>query len=142
VPQIIEMLAPPGQMTIRLADDLPVIQGDPVRLTQVFQNLLSNAVKFMDKPDGQITVGCVDAGARWTFRVEDNGPGIDARHHERIFQIFQTGAPRDESESTGIGLTVVKKIVEFYGGRVWVESEPGQGSRFYFTWPKRPEDQE
>ena len=137
VPQVIEMLMPPAQLAIRVEPFLPVIYGDPVRITQVFQNLLSNAVKFMDKPAGAVTVGCEDAGAAWTFRVTDNGPGIDARHHERIFRIFQTHAPAQQTESTGIGLTVVKKIVELYGGRIWLESTPGQGSRFSFTWPKR-----
>lgn len=136
VPQVIAMLMPPSRITIRLIEELPVIYGDPIRIMQVFQNLLNNAVKFMDKPDGQITVHCEDTGDLWTFHVEDNGPGIDPRHHERIFQIFQTNTLPDQNESTGIGLTVVKKIVELYGGRVWVESTPGQGSRFSFTWPK------
>ena len=72
----------------------------------------------------------------WTFRVEDNGPGIEAHQHERIFQMFQTNGPQNEDESPGIGLAVVKKTVELYGGRIWLDSAPGQGSRFYFTWPK------
>ena len=88
VPQVIAMLMPPARITIQLVYNLPVIYGDPIRVTQVFQNLLSNAVKFMDKPDGQIRVSCEDTGTLWTFHVEDNGPGIDPRHHERIFQIF------------------------------------------------------
>ncbi|GAK55615.1 multi-sensor signal transduction histidine kinase [Candidatus Vecturithrix granuli] len=142
VPQVIAMLMPPARITIRLIEELPVIYGDPIRIMQVFQNLLNNAVKFMDKPDGQITVHCEDTGALWTFHVEDNGPGIDPRHHERIFQIFQTNTSPDQSESTGIGLTVVKKIVELYGGRVWVESTVGQGSRFSFTWPKQSGDRQ
>ena len=135
VPQVIDMLSPPPHITIRIEQTLPVVHGDPIRITQVFQNLLNNAIKFMDKPDGQITIDCVDSGEVWVFGVEDNGPGIEPRHHERIFHIFQSCTPRDERESTGIGLTVVKKIVEFYGGRIWVESEPGRGSRFLFTWP-------
>lgn len=135
--QVIAMLMPPAGMTIGLAHELPAISGDPIRVTQVFQNLLNNAVKFMDKPDGQINIDCEDNGDLWIFWVEDNGPGIDPRHHERIFQIFQTNMPPDQYESTGIGLTVVKKIVELYGGRIWVESTVGQGSRFSFTWPKQ-----
>ncbi len=138
VSQAIDMLMPPAHIAIRIDQPLPVIHGDPIQLTQVFQNLLSNAVKFMDKPAGAITVVGEDAGDMWVFRVDDNGPGIDPRHHERIFKIFQSGAPRDDRDSTGIGLAVVKKIVEIAGGRVWVESTPGQGSRFSFTWPKRP----
>lgn len=137
VSQVIEMLMPPAHITIRLENTLPVIRGDPVQITQVFQNLLSNAMKFLDKPTGKIAVASEDAGKSWIFRVEDNGPGIEPRHHERIFKIFQSGTPQTNRDSTGIGLAVVKKIVEFYGGRVWVESTIGQGSRFYFTWPKR-----
>ncbi len=137
VSQTIDMLMPPAHIAIRCEQPLPVIHGDPVLLTQVFQNLLSNAVKFMDKPAGAITVAGEDAGDMWIVRVADNGPGIDPRQHERIFNIFQSGAPRDDPDSTGIGLAVVKKIVECSGGRVWVESAPGHGSRFSFTWPKR-----
>jgi signal transduction histidine kinase len=103
---------------------------------QVFQNLLSNAVKYMDKPQGEVRVGCVEEDGFWKFSVADNGPGIEERHFERIFKIFQTLSPQDEFESTGIGLTVIKKIVELYGGKVWVQSKVGQGSTFFFTLPK------
>ena len=72
----------------------------------------------------------------WHFSVTDNGPGIDAEYFEKIFKMFQTLVPRDEFESTGVGLTLVKKIVDLYSGRVWVESEVGQGSTFHFTYPK------
>ncbi|GAK60122.1 multi-sensor signal transduction histidine kinase [Candidatus Vecturithrix granuli] len=137
VSQVIEVLMPPAHITIRLENTLPIVHGDPIQLMQVFQNLLSNAMKFMDKPIGKITVASEDAGDMWIFRIEDNGPGIEPRHHERIFKIFQSGTARDARESTGIGLAVVKKIIELYGGRVWVESTPGHGSRFSFTWPKR-----
>lgn len=142
VPHVIEMLMPPAQISIRVEGALPTIYGDPTQIMQVFQNLLSNAVKFIDKPNGQIIVGCTNTGAHWTFRVEDNGPGIDARHHDRIFKIFQTNVPQNQRESTGIGLTIVKKIVELHGGRIWVESIVGQGSRFLFTWPKRADQAE
>jgi len=104
---------------------------------QVFQNLLSNAVKYMDKPQGQIRIGCVEDDGFWRFSIADNGPGIDEKHFEKIFQIFQTLSPRDETESAGVGLTVVKKIVELYGGRIWVQSEIGKGTTFFFTLPKQ-----
>ena len=91
----------------------------------------------MDKPEGSITVACEDQGGVWRFRVTDNGPGIEEKYFERIFKIFQTLAPKDEYESTGVGLTLVKKIVELYGGKVWVESHIGQGSTFLFTWPRQ-----
>jgi signal transduction histidine kinase len=137
VAEVIDILAPPERIQIAPEPDLPVILGDRTRITQVFQNLLDNALKFMDKPTGLITIRCVDAGSFWTFSVTDNGSGIDARHHERIFRIFQTITPRDERENTGIGLSIVKKIVELYGGKIWVESELGKGSTFFFTFPKK-----
>jgi light-regulated signal transduction histidine kinase (bacteriophytochrome) len=90
----------------------------------------------MDKPQGLITVNCADDGQFWKFSVSDNGPGIAEKHYQKIFRIFQTLTPRDEFESTGIGLTVIKKIVELYAGRIWVESEVGHGSTFFFTFPK------
>ena len=132
---IVDTVAPPAHIRIDLENELPTIECEKTRITQVFQNLVSNAVKYMDKPEGRITVGCVRDGDFWRFHVADNGPGIDEKHFERIFRIFQTLAPRDEFESTGVGLTLVKKIVEMYGGQVWVESEPGRGSTFYFTLP-------
>ncbi|MEK6559248.1 MAG: ATP-binding protein, partial [Planctomycetota bacterium] len=99
------------------------------------QNLISNAVKYMDKPEGEIKIECSKEGNYWKFAVADNGPGIEEKYFEKIFQIFQTLKPRDEVESTGIGLSIVKKIVEMYGGKVWVESKVDCGSTFYFTLP-------
>jgi two-component system sensor kinase FixL len=137
LPEVIANLEVPGHISIEIQPDLPVVPTDVTRITQVFQNLLSNAIKYMDKPEGQIRVTCEDQGDAWKFRVSDNGPGIEEKHFERIFKIFQTLAPKDEYESTGVGLTLVKKIVELYGGKVWVESVVGQGSTFLFTWPKQ-----
>jgi len=137
VPTVIDMLAPPENITITVENELPTIECEQTRIMQVFQNLLSNAVKYMDKPKGQIKVGCVEEDGFWKFSVADNGPGIEEKHFERIFKIFQTLTPRDEFESTGIGLTVIKKIVELYGGQIWVESKLGQGSTFFFTLPKQ-----
>jgi nitrogen-specific signal transduction histidine kinase len=137
VPEIIENLGAPEHIAIHIESDLPTVDTDPTRITQVFQNLLSNAIKYMDKPQGRIAVACAEQDACWQFRVSDNGPGIEAKDFERIFKLFQTLGPRDDSESTGIGLTVAKKIVELYGGRIWVESELSQGSTFFFTFPKR-----
>jgi signal transduction histidine kinase len=136
LPEIIDMLAPPANIKISVVTELPTIKCEETRITQVFQNLLSNAVKYMDKPEGLIKVACAEDGEFWKFSVADNGPGIEKKHWERIFKIFQTLAPRDEFESTGIGLTVVKKIVELYGGGIWLESEFGQGTTFFFTFPK------
>jgi PAS domain S-box-containing protein len=136
VEEVIALLAPPQHIQVSVVGELPKVVGEPARLAQVFQNLLSNAIKFMDKPQGKIEVGCVDEGTYHRFSVADNGPGMAAQYHDKIFQIFQTLAPRDEMENTGIGLALVKKIVEAWGGRVWLESAEGQGSTFYFTLPK------
>jgi len=137
VPEIIDTIAPPENIAITIENELPVVECQETRIMQVFQNLLSNAVKYMDKPKGKIKVSCVEEAGFWKFSVADNGPGIKEKHFERIFQIFQTLSPRDEFESTGIGLTVVRKIVELYGGKIWVESKPGEGSTFFFTLPRQ-----
>ena len=102
----------------------------------MFQNLLGNAILHMERPDGEVTVSCRQTGGFWEFCVSDNGVGIDERHFERIFRIFQSLKSRDEQESTGIGLALVKKIVETGGGHVHLVSEKGRGSKFYFTIPK------
>jgi len=137
VSEVIEMIAPPENIEITVENEMPVVECEETRIMQVFQNLLSNAVKYMDKPQGQITIGCVQENGFWKFSVADNGPGIEEKHFEKIFQIFQTLSPRDEFESTGVGLSVVKKIVELFGGKIWVESKPGEGSTFFFTLPKQ-----
>lgn len=134
--EIVDSLAPPDHIQIQIPSTLPTITADRTRITQVFQNLISNAIKFLDKPHGMITIDFTESGSYWIFKVIDNGPGIAPQHHERIFQIFQTLQSRDQVESTGIGLTLVKKIVEWYGGEIWVESTVGQGSTFCFTLPK------
>lgn len=137
VPEIIDLIAPPPNISITIENELPEIICEPTRITQVFQNLLSNAVKYMDKPQGIIRVGCVEENGYWKFNVADNGPGIEEKYFEKVFQMFQTLSPRDEFESTGVGLTVIKKIVEMYGGKIWIESEPGKGSNFIFTFLKQ-----
>jgi len=137
VAEVIDTVAPPENIEIIVENELPVIECEETRIIQVFQNLLSNAVKYMDKPQGQIVIGCVEENGFWKFSVTDSGPGIEEKHFERIFRIFQTLLPRDEFESTGVGLTVVKKIVELYGGNIWVESKLGEGCTFFFTLPKQ-----
>ncbi|MDC8773110.1 ATP-binding protein [Roseateles albus] len=131
----IELLAPPPHLMIELNGTLPSVQIDPFKAQQLFQNLLSNAIKYMDKAAGRVTVSCAVIGPMWQFTVADNGPGIEARFFDKIFQLFQTLSPRDKVESTGVGLALVKKIVELEGGRVWVESTPGEGAAFHFTLP-------
>jgi PAS domain S-box-containing protein len=144
VRQVIEALEPPPGIEVRIQGKLPEIVYDRTHIEQLFQNLISNAVKYMGRPQGQVTVACADRGDCWEFSVSDTGEGIPPEHFDRIFKIFQTLRPRDEMESTGIGLTIVKKVVEQYAGRIWVESEVGRGSVFRFTVPKslRPDDLE
>ena len=142
VENIIEVIDPPENIEVQVLCKLPTIVAEKTRVEQVFQNLISNAVKYMDKPVGKININCVENGDYWLFSIKDNGPGIEEKHFKKIFQIFQTLASRDEIESTGVGLSLVKKIVELYGGKVWVDSEVGKGSTFYFTFPKIIEQNE
>jgi len=135
--EVIDLLAPPEHITLRIERPLPTLVFERAHLHQLFQNLLSNAIRFMDKSKGEIKVNCVGEGAYWKFSIQDNGAGIDKKYHERIFRLFETLAAHDETESTGIGLALVKKIVERAGGKVWVESQLGQGSTFFFTLPRQ-----
>jgi PAS domain S-box-containing protein len=135
---VIDSLAPPEQFTVNMPPDLPTLTAKQLRLRQVFANLMSNAIKYNDKPEGRMDVTVQDQGAMYEFAVADNGPGIEPRYHQKIFSVFQTLQARDKVESTGIGLSIVKKIIETEGGSITVESEIGQGCTFRFTWPKHP----
>ena len=140
MPEVIESLAPPDHVQIIVESALPIVTGSRTRLIQVFQNLLSNALKFMDKPAGEIHITCIDQDDQWQFSIADNGPGIEERYFEKIFQPFQALTHRDDVESTGLGLTVVKRIIETWGGRIWPVSTVGEGTTFYFTLPKKVSD--
>lgn len=139
VAEIIGEIAIPENFEITVEQTLPTMRYERLRLKQVFQNLLSNAVKYMDKPRAQIRIGCTEESGFWKFSVADNGCGIKEPYLEKIFEIFQTLSSRDKTESTGIGLTIVKKIVELYGGKAWATSKIGEGSTFFFTLPKTTE---
>lgn len=136
VSKVISDMGIPENIEVTIENELPVVLFDGTRISQVFQNLIDNAVKYMDKPQGRIKIGCVEEDGQFKFSVSDNGPGIDERYFEKIFQIFQTLTRRDEKEATGIGLALVKKIIEIHGGKIWVESKIGHGSTFFFTLPK------
>ncbi len=142
VKDIVGMISPPSNIEIVIEDNLPNILSETTLLHEIFQNLIDNAIKYMDKTQGVINIGCIDESTHWVFKVADNGPGIEEGDFDNIFKIFKTLSKSDDIESTGIGLALVKKIVERKGGRIWVESKPGSGSTFIFSIPKAPEDVE
>jgi light-regulated signal transduction histidine kinase (bacteriophytochrome) len=118
-------------------DPLPKVMADPLQLGQVLQNLISNAIKFHGDEKPHIHISAEQKEKEWVFSVNDNGIGIPAEYSERIFEIFQRLHNKKEYPGTGIGLATCKKIVERHGGRIWVKSEPGKGSTFYFTIPNK-----
>ena len=132
--ELVEFLAPPADVTIRIAPDLPVIESERVPFEQVFRNLLSNAISYRREGDAHVNVSVEDGGDCWEFLVADDGPGIPPSQQERIWKLFHTSRP---GEGTGLGLALVKRLVEARHGRVTVRSTPGQGSEFRVRWPKR-----
>lgn len=135
VSDVIDWVGPPQTFSIHVEPGMPVLQTDKLRLQQVLTNLIENAVKHHRTPSGKVTVGCRRQDRFYRFSVTDDGPGIEPRYQDRIFAIFQTLLPRDEVEGTGIGLSLVKKVVESKGGKVGVDSASGKGATFWFTWP-------
>jgi len=134
--EVLDLLSPPPHVRVNLAAPMPVINAPKIMLHQVFSNLISNAIKYNDKEEPLISVSAQETEQGVQFIVEDNGPGIPAEYHEKIFVIFQTLQARDKYESTGIGLTIVKRILAARGGKIRVESEVGKGSKFIVDWPK------
>lgn len=133
---LVEMIDPPKGMRIDIGGRMPVLISKRLRLSQVFSNLINNAIKYHDQDEGCIGVTVERRGdGLFEFAVSDDGPGIAEQHHQRIFVMFQTLQSRDEIESTGLGLSLVKKLVEEEGGEVSLSSELGVGSTFRFTWP-------
>lgn len=116
--------------------NLPVVKGDKYRLQQLFQNIIGNAIKYNNKDQGIIEVGSEDLGTHWKFHIKDNGKGIEETYFNKIFKTFIK--LENNPESTGIGLSIVKKIVELYGGKIWLESQVDVGTTFYFTLKKEP----
>ena len=139
VRDVIELLAPPADVKIQIPDQLPTIDAERVPLQQVFMNLIGNAIKFTRaaRSDAVIRIAWRDVADGFEFTISDNGSGIAPEYHNRIWGIFQTLAARDKVEGTGIGLSVVQKIVESRGGKVSLdESAPGEGATFRFVWAK------
>ena len=137
VKEIIAELSAPENIEIEVCRVLPFITCERAQIMEVFRHLLKNAMKYMDKAEGRIRIDCVEEDFFWKFSVSDNGPGIEEKYFQKVFEIFQTLSPRDEVEGNGVGLSVVKKIVELYSGKIWLESKAGEGSTFFFTLPKQ-----
>ena len=137
VKQIAHLLFPPEHISISIEGQLPVLNTKKFKLQQVFQNLMSNAIKYSNKAKGYITIGCTDDGEFYKFYVKDNGPGIAAEDTEKVFRLFTTAdntSSRDSS--TGVGLNIMKLLVEEQGGAITVDSILDKGSTFYFQWGK------
>jgi signal transduction histidine kinase len=138
VRDVIDLIQPPAGAVITVAPGMPAARVQRQLLEQVFSNLIGNALKYARRPDPRIDVGVSQTDNLFEFWVADNGPGIAPQFHDRIWSLFQRLESQDEIEGTGVGLALVKKIVEGQGGRVWVESRVGQGATFRFGWPVIP----
>jgi light-regulated signal transduction histidine kinase (bacteriophytochrome) len=119
-------------------DHLPEVMADSTQMAQVFQNLIINGIKFHSEEAPKIQISAEKKASEWIFSVQDNGIGIDPQYSEKIFEVFKRLHNKEEYPGTGIGLAICKKIIERHGGRIWVESELGKGSTFYFTLPIKP----
>ncbi|MFQ5580003.1 MAG: protoglobin domain-containing protein [Nitrospiria bacterium] len=124
---------------VQCLSSLPTLYCDPIQIGEVFKNLLSNAIKFNTKTPPRVEFGVREEKASYIFSCKDNGIGIDPRYIEQIFRPFERLHPQDEFEGTGVGLAICKKVIEGYGGKIWIESEEGAGSIFFFTLPRKPE---
>ncbi|MDH7598070.1 MAG: HAMP domain-containing sensor histidine kinase [Sedimentisphaerales bacterium] len=134
--EVVDLISAPGHIKIGIGPSLPTIQAEPKRIRQVLEHLLTNAIRAIDKPAGLIQIACTDEAHMWHITVSDNGCGINSGDLEGIFKIFQTLAPKDQCPTTGVGLTLVKRIVEVHGGKIWAESQVGVGTTFHILWPK------
>jgi PAS domain S-box-containing protein len=136
VRDVVSLLNPPPGIQVEVGENMPVLETFRTPLQQVLQNLIGNAIKHHDRPECLIRVTAEEAGPWWSFTVADDGPGIDPAFHDRIFMMFETLRPRDHVEGSGMGLAIIRKLVETYGGHITLESDLGKGSRFTFTWPR------
>ncbi len=136
VKELLNIIYIPNHIEIKICNTLPTIKGDKTKLQQVFQNLISNAIKFSDKEKGLIEIDFKNIDDFYQFSIKDNGIGVEKRYHERIFKIFHS--VNNSKDSSGIGLSIVKKIVDLYGGEIWLTSEPNVGTTFFFTLKKQP----
>lgn len=131
---ILNIIFIPKHIKINLFNKLPTIKGDKVKFQQLFQNLIGNAIKFIDKKEGIININVQDKKLYYLFSIQDNGIGIEEKYHKQIFKIFHS--LKKDKKSSGIGLSIVKKIIDLYEGKIWLESELNKGTTFYFTLSK------
>ncbi len=136
ITETVDFIGSKNIVELEIANELPVLFTDKTKLQQVFTNLISNAINYNDKEKLLLNIKCEELEESWKFSIRDNGPGIEQQYHEKIFVIFQTLQSRDVLESTGVGLAIVKKIIDEQGGKIWVESELNKGATFHFLWPK------
>jgi signal transduction histidine kinase len=146
VEEVIALLDPPESVTIEVAPSMPTFTAEAAPLRQVLLNLIGNAVKHSRRPDTRVWVSARDIGYAYEFAVRDNGPGIPLRARDKIWMLFHTLRPRTTQDAgddgTGVGLAIVRQLVELQGGTAWVESEEGKGATFHFLWPKQSESPE
>ena len=138
VADVVKLIAPPSTFKIEISPNLPRLKTRQLLLKQVLISLIGNAIEHHPSPAGTVEITATDLGDRYEFAIADDGQGIEPQYHEKIYTIFQTLQARDTHESTGIGLAIVKKIVETEGGKIGLKSSLGQGATFSFTWLKQP----
>ena len=131
---LIDIIYKPDHIKVEVLNTLPTLNGDETKLQQLFQNLISNAIKFIDKEEGLVKIMANELPTHYQFYIQDNGIGIEDKFHDRIFKIFHV--LNKNKDSTGIGLSIVKKIVDLHDGEIWLESEPDKGTTFFFTIKK------
>lgn len=134
ITDLIEIMYKPDHVTVEVLNKLPTLKGDKTKLQQLFQNLISNAIKFIDKEKGFVKINVENLQTHYQFSIADNGMGIEKKFHDKIFKIFHS--LNKSKDSTGIGLSIVKKIIDLHEGEIWLESEPGKGTTFFFTLKK------
>ncbi len=136
VKTLFQLLDPPAEFDLKFEETLPIFDTLPIPLEVVFRNLIGNAIKHHDRPNGIISILAIEYDSYYQFSVANDGPGIDPKHHEKIFEMFKTLRPRDQVEGSGMGLSIIKKILDYHGQKISVSSSGERGVSFSFSWPK------
>ncbi|MFT4763272.1 MAG: PAS domain S-box-containing protein [Oleispira sp.] len=136
VQTLFQLLDPPPEFELKLDDQLPIFNTLSTPLEVIFRNLIGNAIKHHDRPNGIISISAIECDSYYQFSIANDGPGIDPKHHEQIFEMFKTLRPRDEVEGSGMGLSIIKKMLDYHGQKISVSSSGERGVSFSFSWPK------